>query len=882
MLLSFLFSLALRGLGDERFTIFYPVGYKQEARITLYYLKKYYKHADRLTGGRVKHLTVVIEDIGSISNGYANPLVPTVKLFTNIPYPDFHFGTMRSWWRTVSLHEYTHISQITNVSGIPAFLRYIFGRVFLPNVFHPLYIHEGITVFTESSIVPYEGRLNEGYYDAYKNLLAVNKKLPSLPYLKHLPLNYPGYGLAYLIGGEYTEYLSGDSALSFSFKKGNVNLARYYSKYGSHLFYALFFDLAFSSVFGKSKVRKYSEWRDYEYRNAEYKTVDGKVVALAPRSSLPDGLPYSYARQVSSRLMFTHVNRRGIYVFRQIVKPLSFDFPLSYGEVIRIDPEKHTTETVIRGYVTLPMKGEGDVIYVALMDLRRGGKNFFLKGFRVVSSIYRISGRKKKRVFTGDIKAFAVKNGVIYYSVKEGLGSVIYRGGTPYYKFRNILVQDMEFDSDGNLILIGYREGDGNNLYMLTRKKVLKKLINEDFTISGIKVDGKDIYFSANFKGKWQAYRYDLETGETFLIEGDQLAAYPVRYRNKVYYITLTPHGEVLKEVPYREKPVLLRDYRHKIPIPPVVGFRRKHRIRNLLTLLWPDLLLPYFLPETEYNPQMYGVFLTGEDALQINTYYIFFGKDTSFKYEIGYMYGGIPYTDLMLRVVNDNSSGIYLDHILYARNIGFLRKINISSGLYPFMENILITPEISLFMKPTEKSELYFYSGGYTGIKEGSHGVEFGMKGYFPSGFFVLVPQFSYGRSTDSISIKLSSGEAISGPHGMRTELRITMPLFSVNRGVNFIHFFLERFYLSMESEAGISHENTIYDLMAYITADMSVVSGNFKLSPSLGAGYSPEKGFFPVIGLGASLNPVKEKMEFNLSLGRVLKESEWRVSNP
>ena len=517
MILSLSLFFFIKGVGTERFTVYYKEGYKEEAKIALSYLEKYYSHCDSITGNSVEHLVVVIEDIGTLSNGFADPIAPTIHLFTNVPYPDFHFGTMRSWWRTVCLHEYTHISHMTNVGCIPYFLRYVFGKIFLPNVLNPLYIVEGVTVFTESSIVPYEGRLNEGYYDAYKNLLATRKRLPSLPYLKHLPIDYPGYSLGYLIGGEFTEFLSGDSTLArsafYKDKKGKkrFKLDKYYTAFGKSLINGLIMDFAAPVVFGKSRDRMYKEWIMEEQKKATYKMVKGKELVKGYRVGL------------------TEKDNKGIYVYRYNVRALSFDYVENYGEVVFINLRTGRKKTIIKGNIVLPMKKDRNSLYAALLDLKKGGKNYSYSGFRVVSSIFKITGDKKEKILTDEIKAFTVKDGILYYVKKKGVGSVIYRNGEIFYSFDSLLVQDMEIDKLNNIYFIGYKEGDGNNLYLLAKRKELKQITDEDFSFSGIFLDGGNIYFSANYKGRWQVYRYDISEDNFYIINSDELAGYPVK-----------------------------------------------------------------------------------------------------------------------------------------------------------------------------------------------------------------------------------------------------------------------------------------------------------------------------------------------------------------
>ena len=255
-----LILLTLHGLGNDNFLIYYPSGYKEEALMVFNYLNYYKPHVDSLTGNNPKKTFVVIEDIGLASNGFADPTRYATHLFSNIPYPDFRFGTMRGWWREVSVHEYTHISHLTNVGGLISFLHRFFGRILIPNVMAPMAMIEGITVSTESSIVPYEGRLNEGYYDPYTTLLASKNALPSFSYLYHIPENYPSYSLPYIIGGEFTRFLKGEDSIvpliNVAWEKHlkRENLRKYYTEYGKNISQLINYDVAAIKVYKLSLI----------------------------------------------------------------------------------------------------------------------------------------------------------------------------------------------------------------------------------------------------------------------------------------------------------------------------------------------------------------------------------------------------------------------------------------------------------------------------------------------------------------------------------------------------------------------------------------------------------------------------------------------------
>ncbi|GEM_PF-1170692 len=851
----FLMILNIKGIGNEDFTVYYPEGYKREAILALSYLEKYKRHVESITGNMPRRLIVMIEDIGVVSNGFADPLAPSIHLFTAVPNPFPRFGTTRSWWRTVSVHEYTHIAHLTNVGGIPNLLRFLLGKWIIPNMlFSPLYMIEGVTVFTESSLVPYEGRLNEGYYDAYKNLLAKKRKIPSVSYLTHLPYNYPGYTLGYLLGGEFTEYLSQDKAL----KSKGERLREYYTLYGSTFFTLTGIDFPAIKVWKKRKRSLYYEWKRKEEEHASYTEIQGEEIAKG------------------YRLNFLAKNQEGIYYYKTILLPFSFDYLLSYGEVLFYDFQKRIKKRVLRGDVVLPLKTDGKDLYIGVLELKKGGKNVSLYGLRYVVSLYRIRNQKKERIIQDEIKSFAVYKGKIFYSKKEKEGSIVYildnKKINIYYVFDSLLVQDMVFDKDGNMIFIGYKEGDGNNLYMLTKNKKLQSLTDVDFSFSGLFLNGKSLYFSANYKGMWKSYRYDLKNKKLYLIHTDDFAYYPVRVGNSVYYITLAPDGEVLKKTEYKEKEIEWNEKRRRISPPLRITYVKKGLKEEFHTLLWPDFMLPY------WTPKVSGFIAVGHDALEINRYELYLKMDTTFSYNFIYGFSGIPYTQIDIRLNSDRSSTLLqATHIIFAKNTGLIRENDILFGVYPFSKEVVSLTGV--YIKPDERISAKLYAGGRVFIPDSrNYGIEAGGSLYFPLGFLVFVPRLEGVYSPGGIEIFLTSHDTLKGTYGIKSHARFTLPLLELNRGVDFPHLFFERFYLSFDLITARTDKEANYNLLAYLTTDMSILSGFLRFSLSAGAGYDPKTGFFPIGGFGAELIRLKRRVDFTDGIGKRLDNRKYR----
>ena len=136
-------------------------------------------------------MPIVINDTGVLTNGYANSALNWIQLFWYPPEAGM-IGTIEDWNSLVAVHEYTHILQMTNASGVHSLLTSIFGDIMSPNNFVPLWMIEGLAVYSESRLWNYQGRLNDGAYDAYIGARVADGRFPLLslrPLLHHMSSN---------------------------------------------------------------------------------------------------------------------------------------------------------------------------------------------------------------------------------------------------------------------------------------------------------------------------------------------------------------------------------------------------------------------------------------------------------------------------------------------------------------------------------------------------------------------------------------------------------------------------------------------------------------------------------------------------------------------
>ncbi len=270
---------------SDDFVIFYPEGYKYQAEEVLYYLDKYQQDTMELVGNENNFKTlVVLQDAGLDSNGLTTADNYKINIYTNNPSTLSRIEGLESynsWFKQLTIHEMTHLAQISNATGAIGKIADIGGIIYSPNYHTPTWMKEGIAVYNESRYSDYEGRLNNGYYESFIASTVKNKELPDL-------LEVPYNRNQYIYGSKLIDYLAnnyGEEKVTEFFEKYSGN---FWAIMGSG-FPALGIDNTANKVFGKSFPELFDEWKEYEKNKYEdwkieateiEKNDEGKILKL--------------------------------------------------------------------------------------------------------------------------------------------------------------------------------------------------------------------------------------------------------------------------------------------------------------------------------------------------------------------------------------------------------------------------------------------------------------------------------------------------------------------------------------------------------------------------------------------------------------------------
>ena len=215
--LLFWSPVALAGDGDlqwetistQHFRIHYPSHLKALASRAAYLCEEAYEKLTPLLAHRPSTIMdVSLTDFGDDANGSATAIpVPRLSLFAAPPRLDGNLGDHGDWLRLLIFHEFTHILQLDRVTGVPAFLNAIFGRVFVPNQNLPSFILEGGAVWAESFTGGY-GRIRSALFGGFLRAQALEGALHDLDRMTHVPPSWPDANIWYMYGGHFVHWVT--------------------------------------------------------------------------------------------------------------------------------------------------------------------------------------------------------------------------------------------------------------------------------------------------------------------------------------------------------------------------------------------------------------------------------------------------------------------------------------------------------------------------------------------------------------------------------------------------------------------------------------------------------------------------------------------------
>ncbi len=809
-----------------------------EAKRIGFYLEKYYPKVSSLTGNYLYKTIVGLHDVGMESNGFTDPLVPSIHIFAAQPYPSQEFGAMRSWWREVCVHEFTHASHLSRTSGITKIMRVLIGRAFLPNLLTPSFLTEGIAVYSESTLLPYEGRLNEGFFESY-----IKNSLPfSLSFLMGEPLVYPYSSMRYIYGGEFIKYLAE--------KYGEEKIEDFIKSYSGSLWQFLgITPKAYKRIFGRGLSKLYRDFSE-EWKNG--RKLKGIFEA--------------------DNLMWMSSGGGKLYISKL---DLSFPFPqfhIPTYSIIELNPESGKHRVISRDPVSLPMRYENGNLYYARTELRRGFKNKINLSYGESREIIKINLKtgKKEKILKGLIRAFDVKDGKILYSLPyKCCGSELFVYNPKNRKSELLLKSDkIEFYDIAwgkEIILGGRKDGEGSDLYVLKNGNA-ERLTQTPFTETNLRWEGDLLIFSANPDGLWKAY--SLRDGKFLRLSDSDLCESPSISGKNLYCISIVSgRKKVIKEkvknsVEKWNPPPYSADQRS-------LEFSKASTIYNTITLFIPDLY--YF----SYENEAFKFNAIGHDALEENFYLFSIGSKENYGTVWNFNLSSLSLSPFLMNLSFKNeeekSMDFNLSYPVFMSSRKFLRSCFLNLGLSDKLSiERRAATSISwdlIFKSKNNKFQVYLepeldLEGLWTGstIKR---------KGYFLQGGFLyslskktgVYCSLSYGKdrkNPEGIDFRTFSWGRINKREGILAYDELSYRLLNIRKGIANPHFFLDGLYLSAFSEAIAGEGSHRESLGGFLSLEISAYHGLARFYPMAGVAYRfDERRWTGIWGINGFLYP-------------------------
>ena len=611
-------------LQGPHFQVIYRSGYDWEARQAYSILEGYRQRVSDLTGGKPGRTPVVIEDLGTLSNGSTDPVFGSIHLFTYPPDASSEIGFGQNWWRMVGVHEYIHMAHLTNAHGVPGVLTAVLGSVFHPNIFSPGWIAEGITVYGESQLSPYEGRLNDGFYDAYIAARVAEHRFPSIMDATYSPREFPSDGI-YLYGGTFFRCLAE--------RYGPGKFAGLFQSYGS-LLTAYFtpctpclgLDVAAAGQFPANGFPAlYAGWQRYEQERNRAWRVDGERLTR-------QGWTANYTACSQDRL----------YYYRDRVVKTGPYSSFTFSDILCRDLRNQQERTVVRvnSWLTCPLKVSGQKLYYAAADLQPGKANVSYLGLGVVSNLHArdlVSGRDEV-LLCDRLRCFSpLADGRIIYARdrRHAFGSemLIFDPGVSHSVPRPIVTTDLligEIAADASRIVVSARPDWQNwSIYALDLGSLqFAPLVSTPWMESGLNLSDSRLFSSANYDRVYSGYTYDFETRTFSRLTQGGYATWPVAQPGSrdIYFVGLNSLGNDLyrKTTDFSDKfipPESLFSERPELPDPDQLRARRGSYLNTLGSLI-PVIHVPMLLPaDTSLRTWDAGLFLMGMDATGEHSY---------------------------------------------------------------------------------------------------------------------------------------------------------------------------------------------------------------------------------------------------------------------
>lgn len=611
---------------------------------------------------------IVLVDAMDDANGSATPLpYNLITLYITQPFSESIFGASNydDWLRMLITHEYTHIVHLDMVHGLPDTLHTIFGNLYFPNLFQPVWLIEGLAVYEETELTG-GGRNRSPASDMVLRMAVLEHNFPGISLAANYSEKWPGGQIPYLFGGGFTAFIAK--------KYGREKLADLSLDYSGRSLPFMLRSTA-QHVLGNSYQELWEEWKNE--LASRYGADQQKILAqgVSPSRALtqrgymntapaisPDGRQIAYFVQNADEHAAIHLMNIDGSDDRKLLNNVT-----ASAQSISWDPD-------------------GNGIYYTRIER--------VRNVNLYNDIYYFDLQRRKEVrLTRNLRArdAAVStDGAKLIFVTNGLGKT--RLATmPLPQQRAVRAQDINwltaesetqyetprFSPDGQKIAVGVRQLDGyKDIWLLdSQGNKLEELMHDRAIDSGAvwSADGRSIYFSSDRSGVFNLYVYDLASkhlsrvsnvlGGAFMpsiTPGSTIAFANYSSRGFDIHVLVNKPDATASHTAWKTADSYIDPY-------PVMHYDEQAVVTekspyNPLPTLAPRLWLPNF-GNSSYSGTLGGFFTFGADAVERHSYTLsaLYGPSKQRTwYDLTYIYNGM-FPSLQLRAQDIDTAYAHL-----------------------------------------------------------------------------------------------------------------------------------------------------------------------------------------------------------------------------
>ena len=586
---------------------------------------------------------IVLIDAMDDANGWATPMpYNLITLYITPPLGEPGFGAHPhdDWMRMLITHEYTHIVQFDMLNGASQVLNNIFGNLYFPNMWQPVWLKEGLAVFEETELTG-GGRNRSPASDMVLRMALLEDNFPSISHAANFTEKWPDGEVPYLFGGGFTGFIAE--------KYGREKLADISIEYSGRSWPFLVNSTAYRAI-GNGYPALWEEWKSRLHRRFE----DTK------KEVLDNGESKSRA-----------LTRRG---YKNLAPAISPDGKQIAYSVNNADEHPSIHLMNIDGSIDRKLFNN---ITLSGQSIAWGqdGKGFYytktemVRNTNLYNDIYYFDLERHKEIrLTSHLRARDAApspNGTKLVFVTNRLGKTrlamlpLLHKTIATEKDINWLVDDSanqyetpRFSPDGQKIAVGVRQPDGyKDIWILDSQGNKIEELMHDRAIDGGAVwsaDGLSLYFSSDRSGIFNLYVYDFASKQISQVSNVLGGAFMPSITPDGSGIAFANYSSLGYDIHFLEnKPSTWSVGNFRDPYPEVSYIDKEvnteQSVYNPLPTLTPRFWLPY-MGYSPYSGSLGGFITFGSDAVQRHSYIFSALYGPSKKrawYDLNYRYDG-------------------------------------------------------------------------------------------------------------------------------------------------------------------------------------------------------------------------------------------------